>query len=242
MNKSRLKGDISAIECNAEDCDIIIDHTDEPYAQAEYSGKVKFYVEKDSSRLKIEQKRRFISKIFGGKSCIKLYIPGHIVPHLSFSGGSADCEIRGGIYGDINFSAARGSIILGNAAAESLTVNSENCNVNLSACTIRGNIATTAESGDASLEHTFATHICCRTKKGNIGAVELNCRDTIFEVGEGNVTATVLGDETTFDVIVNAKDGTCNKESLNIENNDASFKAYVLKGNIFIDFIDGKEL
>ena len=55
------------------------------------------------------------------------------------------------------------------------------------------------------------------------------------------MTATVLGDESTFDVIVNAKEGTCNKESLNIENNECSFKAYVQKGNIFVDFVDDKE-
>ena len=242
MIKSKFKDDISAIECTADECEITIKSTENDYIQIEYPRSVKAYAEKGGMKLTITQKSGLISRLLGNKSLVTIFVPEHIVPALSFGGGEIDVEINGGIYGDINFSAEQGSIIVEEAAAESLTANSSICHITLANCTIRGNIVTTVEkSGDVSLEHTFATHIASRTKSGNIGAVELNCKDTIFEVGEGNVTATVLGDESTFDVIVNAKEGTCNKESLNIENNECSFKAYVQKGNIFVDFVDDKE-
>ena len=55
------------------------------------------------------------------------------------------------------------------------------------------------------------------------------------------MNATILGDESKYDVIVNAREGICNRESVNIENEEGSFKAYAAKGNIVVDFIAAKE-
>ena len=127
------------------------------------------------------------------------------------------------------------------AGVENCTVNSADCGIQLSHCTIKGSLLANTKSGDVALEYVFATHIACRAKAGNIGAVQLNCRDTIFETGEGNINATLLGDEDAFDMVLNVKEGTCNRESVNVERNTAAFKAYAAKGNIAADFIRGGE-
>lgn len=239
---TKLKNDISAVECTVNDCKISFEHSEGEGAEVRYTRGVSVYTDKAEGKLIIRQKRGLLTRIiFGNESEVKIAVPGHIVPRVLIRGTRAECYIEGGIYGEVEFAAAGGSLKAEGAAMESCTINSADCNTHLADCTVKGNVVTNTEKGDVSLEHTFATHTACRTKSGNIGAVELNCKDTIFEVGEGNVTATVLGDESTFDVIVNAKEGTCNKESLNIENNECSFKAYVQKGNIFVDFVDDKE-
>ena len=144
-----------------------------------------------------------------------------------------------GIYGEVTFS-AEGEIYADNAAIESCAINSARCDCRLTDCTVKGSLIVSAGEGGLTLENTFATHISARIKRGNVGAARLNCRDTIFETDEGNVTAEIAGDEGDFDVIVDAKEGTCNRESANIEGNTASFKAYSAKGNIFVDFVSGE--
>ena len=241
MTNSKLKNDISEIEISGDDCKVEIIHTDEKYAAVQYSRGVSAEVKKGSAKLVIKQQQGLMSKLLGGSGEVKIAVPGHIVPSVTIAGKKVACAVDGGIYGEINFGAQGGKLNAEEAAVESLTVNSADCLVKLSDCTVKGCAAVNIEQGELVLERVFATHVAARAKQGNIGAVGLNCRDTIFEVGEGNVTASVLGDESTFDVIVNAKEGTCNKESVNIENNDSSFKSYVLKGNIYVDFINDSE-
>ncbi len=237
ITHSILNHDISCIECTGEECSLALEHTDGGCTEISYPRGTSVYLDGDKAKLVIKQKRTFLSRLTGVPAEVKLLVPGHIVPSLCILGGCVDCTLTGGIFADVNFSASRGSISAAKACMESCTVNAEECDISLSGCTLRGCLAISVGTGDAKIEYTFATHISCRTGGGNIGAVELNCKDSIFETDDGNVTATVLGDESIFDVIVSAPGGTCNKDSLNIEGNLASFKAYAGKGNIFVDFI-----
>ena len=241
MTTSKLKTDISVIECEAECCTLEIGQTDDNFAEVEYAQGINICFNESESKLCIKQQSGLLAKIFGGESTVKVLIPEHMVPAIKISGGKTDCIISGGIFGEIGFSAAGGSIKAENTSIESCTINAAECNVHFAHCTVKGSLICNTDSGNVTLEYTFAKHIACHIKSGNVGTVLLNCRDTTFEVTEGNVTATVLGDESTFDVLVNSKEGTCNKESINIEDNQSTFKAYVIKGNIFVDFTDSKE-
>lgn len=241
MTKSKLKTDITAIECEAECCTLEIAQADDNFAEVQHARDINVYFKKSESKLYIKQEAGLLARLFGGESTVKVLIPAHIVPAIKISGGKTDCIISGGIFGEIEFSASGGSLKAENTAMECCTINADECTVHFAQCTVRGSLISSTNSGDVTLEYTFAKHIACRIKSGNVGTVQLNCRDTTFEVAEGNVTATVLGDESTFDVLVNSKEGTCNKESINIEDNSSTFKAYVVKGNIFVDFTDGKE-
>ena len=241
INTSAINSDISAIECTADNCSLEVEHTDDCCAGVQFTRGVSAYIKKGEGKLIIKQKKGLLSRIFGSEVRIKIFVPGHIVPALSIKGGNVDAKIDGGIYSDAEFSAASGSFRADGASMESLTINTSACNAILSKCTIKGNLVASIEDGELSLEYTFATHIASRIKKGNAGAVELNCRNTIWEVTEGNITATVLGAEQDFNLSLAAKEGTCNRQNRNSEDSSSSLKAYVVKGNIFIDFIDTKE-
>lgn len=238
FSSSELKNDISCVSCTVDNCRIEFAATSDKCAAADFSRGVKVSYDSQSAKLTIKQRSGILSKIFRTPKTVRILIPGHIVPALYISGDNVETYIDGGIYGEVECNAKRGNLHAENAAMESCTVNGENFCVDAIKCTIKGSMITSLNSGDINFEHTFATHISCRTKQGNIGAISLNCKDTLLEVGEGSVTATILGDESTFDLIVNAKEGTCNKDSANIEGNEGAFKAYVAKGNIFVDFIN----
>ena len=228
MTTSKLKSDVAAIACNADGCMIQLEQSEDNCTTVEYDRGVSVYFKKSEGTLIIKHSMGLLARLLGGESRVKVRVPGHVVPDVS-------------IYGEVMFLAASGSLCAENAAMENCTVNSADCGIRLSHCTIKGSLLANTKSGDVALEYVFATHIACRAKAGNIGAVQLNCRDTIFETGEGNINATLLGEEDAFDMVLNAKEGTCNRESVNVERNTAAFKAYAAKGNIAADFIRGGE-
>ena len=239
-NSSQLINDITSISCSADNCRMEILASADEHVTADYSRGIKVSLENQGTQLVVRQSKSIFSKIFRTPKVVRIFVPGHIVPALCVSGENVQTVIDGGIYGAVECNAKRGSLHAENAAMESCSINAENFTLDAIKCTVKGSIIASLNSGDISFEHTFATHISCRTKCGNAGAIALNCKDTLIEVGEGSVTATIVGDESTFDVIVNAKEGTCNKESINIEGKGGAFKAYVAKGNIFVDFINSE--
>lgn len=239
--KSSIKSDISAIECTADSCSAEVALSDERFAAIEFSRGISAYIKKGEGKLIIKQKKGLLSRILRGESKVKILVPGHIVPHLSFKGGKIDLSISDGIYGNVEYGAEAGSVSADNAAAESFSIKSAACTASITSCTVRENIFADIAEGSLTLDYTFATHIAARIQRGNIGAVELNCRDTIWETAEGNITATILGDEEEFNTALTAREGTCNKPCRNESGAAASLKAFAAKGNIFIDFICNKE-
>ena len=241
MTSSKIKGDISHIECRADGMKLYIKHTDEPYASVQCPRGVKIYFEQREAKLVVRHKKRLLAKLFGSTDAAAISIPGHMVPSVDISGSDVHCAFAGVILGDVNFSADSGSLSADITAMNGLTVNSAACDIDMADCTVKGNALISCGRGDMSFENTFLTRLYGRTQSGNIGAVKLNCADTILESAEGNIAATICGDERHFDVILTAKEGTCNRGSVNIEDNTASFKAYAAKGNIFVDFVTDKE-
>lgn len=237
---STLKSDFTAIDCGADRCTVEVEHTEESTAQISYSRGVSVYFKKSEGKLVIRRKKGLFLRIFKGEGSVKICVPGHIVPALYMSGEGVNCTVSDCIFKAVEFTAA-GSFSAQDTAMESCIINTPYCNAYIKGCTIKGNFIANAESGGINLEYTFASHVACRIKRGNTGALELNCKDSIFETGEGNINATILGDESKYDVIVNAREGICNRESVNIENEEGSFKAYAAKGNIVVDFIAAKE-
>ena len=157
---------------------------------------------------------------------------------LGFIGYGTLC---GGIYGDVEINPDSGSLSAESAAMNDCNVRAHIFDAKFADCTIKSGLICEVDEGDITIENTFATVVACKTKKGNIGAAGLSCKNTAFDTAEGNITATICGDESTFDVWVNAREGTCNRQSANIEGNSASFKAHSAKGNIFADFVPSKE-
>lgn len=236
-----IKCDICAIECTADDCELICEAAEGRYARAEFTRSISVWLDKASGKLVIKQRRGLLAKLFGSEASVKIYVPGHMVPSLTAGGHRVDCTLCGGIYGDVEITPDSGSLSAESAAMNDCNVRAHIFDAKFADCTIKSGLICEVDEGDIAIENTFATVVACKTKKGNIGAAGLSCKNTAFDTAEGNITATICGDESTFDVWVNAREGTCNRQSANIEGNSASFKAHSAKGNIFADFVPCKE-
>ncbi|MGN0818254.1 MAG: DUF4097 family beta strand repeat-containing protein [Candidatus Coproplasma sp.] len=236
-----VQADVKNIYCNIDNCRILVKPTEDKSLTAKFSEGAKVNVANNSFDLVISQKARFREKFFGSGSRIEIYVPEHLVVNLIISGKFGNLSIEGGIYGEVDICTDCGNFSISGVAADGVTVKTKAGNLKISDSTVKDKLLTNIECGNFTVENSFAAHINCRIRSGNAGAVNLNCRDSIFEVTAGNVNATVLGDEKTFDVIVNAKSGTCNKESINIEDELGVFKAYADCGNINVEFIQPED-
>lgn len=237
-NIFEIADDVAVISCVIEHANLKIETTTQNTLTVEYPDGAGVKVENDGERLIITQKLSGAARFFKlSAQPLTVKIPTHIVPSVTVTGESSKVHIDGGIYDVLEYKSKRGGMKIESAMLSSAEIKGDSINVAVANSTIKGSLICSGANGNVNLENIFATHIDCRVKSGDVGAANLNCRDSAFEAYRGNVTATVLGDERVFGVSLTAKDGTCNRESANKEREEATFKAYSAKGNIFVDFI-----
>lgn len=229
--------DVTDIYCNLENCKLSIAPTEENILSARFTQGAKIDIANNSTDLVIRQKTLLKERLWGKTPSIELKIPAHLVVNLHIDGKRANVAVNGGIYGETEIRVACGNLDLNGIAAESVNVRSDAMQVKISESTVKGNLLASVECGNVTVENCFAAHLNGKIKCGNAGAANLNCRDSIFEVACGNVNATVLGDENYFDLALNTKTGTCNKESTIAECARGAFKAFTECGNIHVEFI-----
>ena len=85
-------------------------------------------------------------------------------------------------------------------------------------------------------ENTFFKRAEVRVKRGNIGIVNVSCKDCAFDTQKGNITASLAENEDEFNTSVVAREGTSNRESTAKCGADGNFHAYTESGNIVLDF------
>lgn len=107
--------------------------------------------------------------------------------------------------------------------------------------TVKGNLSVNLERGDILAENTFALYFESRVTRGNMGLVNLICKDSAFDTLKGNISASLKGDAENYNVDVVVGEGTANRESsqTGAEN---SFHAYTKKGNIVLDFVGSENV
>ena len=237
-NIFEISDDVAAISCVIEHANLKIESATQNKLTVEYPDGVGIQVEPVGDRLIIAQKLSGLARLLKlAAQPLTIKVPTHIVPSVTVTGDNAKVYIESGIYGAFEYKSKRGGVKVENAMLASAELKGESVNITIANSTIRGSLICSEANGNVNLENIFASHIDCRVKSGDVGAANLNCRDSAFEANRGNVTATVLGDERVFGISLTAKDGTCNRESANKEREEATFKAYSAKGNIFVDFI-----
>lgn len=237
-NLIEITSDPATICCSAECASIRLETTAQKALTVEYPADAGVELESADGHLIIKQRLHGLARLFKlSPDAITVRVPEHLVPSVTVTGESARCEIAGGIYAELEYSVKHGGIKIEDAMLGSAAIKGECVTVTLANSTVKGSLICANSNGNVKLENVFATHVDCRVKSGNIGAANLNCRDSAFEAYRGNVTATVVGDESAFGVSVTAKDGTCNRQSVSQEREEARFKAFSAKGNIFVEFV-----
>ncbi|MDE7086569.1 MAG: DUF4097 domain-containing protein [Clostridia bacterium] len=232
-----VETDVTQIECDLVNAAVSVEEAADGIFKIEYPNAKNVHIGSGENGLFLSQKK----KLFGGKQQFKIYVPAHIIPAVKLNGKCFDFSVCGGIFGELNLNADCGNMNLKDCVFESVDVNGGEMNACLGGSTVKGNLNLQLAKGDVLAENTFATRTVLRVKRGNLGLVNLTCKDCTFETEKGNVTATMKGCEEDFSTSLLSKEGTVNRESVKRDGAENVFTAYTQKGNVVLDFIDGKE-
>jgi len=220
--------------CDLYDANLTVRASDDKQLKVIYTDGKNINVACGEHGLIINQsKRRFRVTA----QTITLCIPAHIVPNLKICTKHSPVAIEGGIYGDTSFNSEDGKLNLHGCAFASCEVIGGAIDAYLSEVTVKTNLFTQLSKGNVLAENSFIYRAECRVKTGNIGFVNLSCKECVLEVSKGNISASILGAAEEFSTAIRAKTGTANREGKESEGAQKSVKAYTDKGNITLDFV-----
>jgi hypothetical protein len=206
----------------------------------ELSRNALIHIANTRGELFIKQNKRLFSR-FRKKPILELFVPEHLLPAIEVKGDDTHLSVTGGLYKSLDCYSDKGEINLNDAAFESVSLRGDDITFTAANLTVKGNIICEIKAGEAVLENCFATYTECRNKGGNVGVVNLNCKDALFEAEHGNVTASIIGDKQDYNLTLSAREGTCNLESDLGKPCTGALKAFTYMGNIFVEFITKSE-
>jgi hypothetical protein len=232
-----VQSDVTQITVDANDAQVTVVSVADNKTSLFFPRGALIHAACSESEIIIRQSRKLFARFFK-KPQITINVPEHLVPSVQFSGKSATLNITGGIFGQLNAYLESGKATLSDAAFESVDVKGNEVVFTASSLTVKGCLSCNIQSGEATIENSFATHTACRNKGGNVGIVNLNCKDSFLEAEHGNINATILGNKKDFNVTLKAREGTCNSDSDDGKDCTGSVKAFAGDGNIVIDFVE----
>lgn len=229
-----VETDVNSIELDVANAGVEICVTSGKKCFIEYPNAKNIFAANDENGIIIHQsKSRFFTRPYQN---IKITVPAHTVPSLKIHGKNVDLSVKNGIYGELNYFAEAGYIALYDCVFGSAEISGGNINVHVTGATVKDNFLSQTDKGDVLLENDFFTRAEVRVKRGNIGAVNVNCKDCAFDTQKGNITANLDGNENDFNTSLVTREGTANRESAAVSGADGNFHAYAKKGNIVLDF------
>jgi hypothetical protein len=236
-NIYNIENDITAININACCAQILIETASQKNMTVEYVENNRIHIASNDGVLIIKQDRRPFN-LLKSKVIIKLSVPEYLVPTITFNGDRTNLEITNGIFKDMEYYADGGSLVLNTMSFDNIDIKGSGVNFKANNLMVKNNLLCSIRSGEAVIEHSFATHLECINKHGNLGVVELKCKDSLLSTQHGNVSATIVGDKSDYNITVSARKGTCNCESDEGNIRPCSIKAFAESGNILVEFID----
>ena len=226
--------DVNSIECDLYCAHLTLAPASDGNLTVEYPDCKNVNAGCGDGTLIINQHRR---KLFRHKKqAIKIYVPEHTVPALRITGKHLAVEISDGIYGELSLTADDGDAYLSGGSFGEAEITGGDVSVYLSGVTVKGGLVIKIDRGNVLSENSFATRCECRAARGNIGQVNLNCKDSSFDTQKGNITASLSGSASGFNTDLFTKEGTVNRESQKPDGAEGNFHAYTKKGNIVLDF------
>ena len=229
-----VETDVNSIEINVTNATVEICEAENEKFYLEYPNTKNIFAANTENGIIIHQGKCGI--FIRPHQTIKVFVPAHTVPSIKISGKDVDLIVKNGIYGEFNLSAEDGSAALYGCVFESAEILSGNIKVHVADATVKSGLVLQADKGDVLAENTFFKRAEVRVKRGNIGIVNVNCKDCAFDTQKGNITASLAGCESDFNTSVVTREGTANRESAAVNDADGTFHAYTKKGNIVLDF------
>ena len=234
-----VETDVNSIECDVYCARLIFAAAEDGRFTVEYPRCKNVSAGSGDGTILINQRRRTI--FAHKKQKIKIFVPEHTVPALKIYGKHLAVEISGGIYGELNLTADDGAVYLSGGSFGDAEITGGYLVTELDDVTVKGNLIIKCDRGEVFTQNTFATRFECRAEKGNIGQVNLSCKDGAFDTLKGNITVTLNGSSADFNTDIVAGEGTVNRESEKHDGAEGNFHAYTKKGNIVLDFNEEKQ-
>jgi hypothetical protein len=235
-----VQTDISSITFDLYGACVCIRSTTEKYLALELSKNALIHIANTQGDLFIKQNKRLLAR-FRKKPVLTLFVPEHLLPSIQINGNDTLLTLSGGIYRSLELYSVTGEVKLSGAAFETVDIKGDNLNICADNLTVKSGLLCNIQSGETLLENCFATHTECRNKCGNVGVVNLTCKDNLFEAEHGNVTASIVGNKDDYNLTFATREGTCNMESDEGKTCTGALKAFTYKGNIYVDFIKESE-
>ncbi|MCM1439117.1 MAG: DUF4097 domain-containing protein [Roseburia sp.] len=230
-----VETDVNLIELNLFNAALEICEAEGDRFYVEYPNAKNIFAANDENGIIIHQgKSGFLLK---PKQDIKIFVPAHTVPSLKICGRDVDLLVKNGIYGELNLSADDGTAALYGCVFESVEILGGNIDVHFADATIKSGLNVQADKGEILAENTFITRAEARVKRGNIGIVNVSCKDCAFDTQRGNITASLKGCKEQFTTSIVTREGTVSRESEANAGAEGVFHAYTKKGNIVLDFL-----
>ena len=229
-----VETDVNSIEINVTNATVEICEAGDEKFYLEYPNTKNIFAANNENGIIIHQGKCGI--LIRPHQNFKIFVPAHTVPSLKVCGKDVDLIVKHGIYGEFNFSAENGNAELYGCVFESAEILGGAINVHVADATVKCGLVLQADKGDVLAENTFFKRAEVRVKRGNIGIVNVSCKDCAFDTQKGNITASLAENEDEFNTSVVAREGTSNRESTAKCGADGNFHAYTESGNIVLDF------
>lgn len=235
-----VDADVTAINLELYYAAVEIAATASSVLEVEYEEDRRLHIAAVGGELYVKQDRRLISRL-SRRPRIIVRVPDCLVPSVNATGDNLRLSLLDGLFDRFACAAENGKIFVKNAALSEAEIVGGNADCVVDSVTVKGKLLCSVASGGIVLEHCFALYAECRSKRGNLGAVSLNCKDVVFETANGNISVTLDGEKCDTNLNLFAKNGTCNQENRS-EHPDAqhNLKAYTGKGNIVVDYLGGE--
>lgn len=231
-----VENDVNSIELNLKNATVEICASADQKFYAEYPNAKNICAANDENGIIIHQGK---SGIFTkSMQNIKIFVPAHTVPSVKIYGKNVQLRINKGIYGEFNLVAEDATAALSDCVLESAEISGGDIDVHVAGATVKSNLIFQSDKGDVLAENTFFKRAEVRVKRGNIGIVNVNCKDCAFDTQKGNITVSLAGSADGFNTSLVTHEGTANRESATSDGADGNLRAYTKKGNIVLDFIE----
>lgn len=231
-----VQTDVNSIEIDVVNAAITVQVATDGTFKIEYPEVQNISVGADSDSVVLSQRKYLFSNWKAQQ--LSVFIPTHTVPDVKIRAKNCSLKIIGGIYGELACSIGDGTVHLTDAVFGGVEITGDDVDAKICGVTIKGKLFLQIEKGNVLAENTFAIRSDCKVKKGNIGLAFVNCKDCAFNTDRGNITATIAGNEQSFNTTLITREGTLNREGVKRDGADGNFQAYADKGNIVLNFAD----
>ncbi len=222
-------GDINELSINAFGADVEI--TTGGAFNAEFA-EGSFSVEERKGRINIKRKKKALPSL--AKVQLKIEIPESCVPDIRAVLKKSTLDINGGIYGSLSMYGESGKMNVSGASFNVIFVKGSQMHCEYSSATVKSAFICHAKSADILDKESFFSRIDIDIKSGNIGLWQTDFQMSEIKVHDGNIQAMLLGGAEDYRLLLNAKNGTSNRESGG--SGAKSMKCSAAHGNVIVDF------